>query len=166
MKLYLLRHTRAFERDEVAYPDDRLRSLTLAGRRKMAKIAGSFPVLGVQAGLVLSSPFLRARETAEIARKALRLKKDRLILTDNLAPPGEADRLIAEINAQYPDTDLLLVGHEPGLSELASLLLSGDCSLSIELKKGSLCCLSAENLMAGKCATLEWLLSPAQLEII
>jgi len=55
------------------------------------------------------------------------------------------------------------VGHEPSLSGLASMLLSGDPALSITLKKGGICKLSVETLQYGRCATLDWLLSPAQL---
>jgi phosphohistidine phosphatase len=61
---------------------------------------------------------------------------------------------------------LLLVGHEPDLSNLISWLLSGDISLSIIMKKGGLCCLSVDELVAGKCATLEWLMSPAQMVLL
>ncbi|MGA2489802.1 MAG: histidine phosphatase family protein [Anaerolineales bacterium] len=163
MKLYFLRHSTAFERNPETYPDDRLRPLTNWGRKKMVKIARLFPKLDIQVGLILSSPFLRASETAVIARKALGLKKDRLILTDRLAPLGEADQLIAEIQANYTGTDLLLVGHEPDLNELISMLLVNDTSLSLRLNKGGICCLSTNELMARKCATLEWMLNPSQM---
>jgi phosphohistidine phosphatase SixA len=56
-----------------------------------------------------------------------------------------------------------LVGHEPSLSSLVSLLVSGDPGLGVSLKKGGVCKLSVEQLRNGRCATLEWLLSPAQL---
>jgi phosphohistidine phosphatase SixA len=58
----------------------------------------------------------------------------------------------------------LLVGHEPDLSALASLLLTGGGGLTITLKKGGLCRLSAERLRVGRCASLEWLVTPSQLE--
>jgi phosphohistidine phosphatase len=116
--------------------------------------------------LILSSPYLRASETAVIAMESMHLKKDQLILTKHLAPLGGAEQLIAEINAQDSVENVLLVGHEPELGELVSLLLSGDQSISITLKKGGICCLSVDNLIVGKCATLEWLLNPAQLETL
>jgi len=58
----------------------------------------------------------------------------------------------------------LLVGHEPYLSELISVLIAGDAGAGIMLKKGGLCRLSATSLRFSRCATLEWLLTPAQLE--
>jgi phosphohistidine phosphatase len=162
MKLYLLRHAIAAERDPDKYPDDALRPLTAIGQEKMIKVADALDNMGLQVDLILSSPCLRARQTAEIARKHLHLKKDRLLLIDALAPSGDPGQLIAEIQAKYMLDRLLLVGHEPDLSNLISLLLSGDTSLSITMKKGGICCLSVEQLVAGKCAGLDWLINPGQ----
>ena len=61
---------------------------------------------------------------------------------------------------------VLLVGHEPNLSELISLLVSGDASLNLAMKKGGLCKLSAEALSPRRCATLEWLLTPKQMGLM
>ena len=58
---------------------------------------------------------------------------------------------------------VLLVGHEPDFSELISLLVAGDSSFSVTLKKGGLASLTVETLRQGSCATLEWLLTPSQL---
>ena len=57
----------------------------------------------------------------------------------------------------------MLVGHEPYLSDLVAMLVAGDPSVSITMKKGGLCCLSIDHLGYDKCATLEWLMTPAQL---
>jgi phosphohistidine phosphatase len=163
MRLYILRHAIAAERDPDKYPDDGLRPLTEAGFKKMTKIAHTLQKLDKRIELILSSPLVRARDTAEIVRKSLHLKKDRLVLIDALAPLGDPGELIAIIQEKYKLDSLLLVGHEPDLSNLISLLLSGDKSLSITMKKGGVCCLSMDELVAGKCATLEWLISPSQL---
>jgi phosphohistidine phosphatase len=162
MKIYLLRHAIAADRDPDRYPDDSLRPLTVQGRKKMIKVADALNNMGLQVDLILSSPFVRARQTAEIARKSLHLKKDRLLLIDALAPAGNPGNLIAEIQAKYTVDKLLLVGHEPDLSNLISLLLSGDTSIPITMKKAGICCLSIEQLVAGKCAALEWLINPGQ----
>jgi len=163
MRLYLLRHAIAGERDAEKYPDDGQRPLTKAGTEKMIKIAQALSKMDVKIDLILSSPLLRARETAEIARKQLSLKKDCLILVDQLAPLGEPSQLISEIQTKYIRERLLLVGHEPDLSNLISLLLSGATALPVTMKKGGICCLSIDQLAAGKCATLEWLINPGQM---
>jgi phosphohistidine phosphatase len=162
MNLYLLRHAIAAERNPDKYPDDALRPLTAAGSKKMIKVADALDHMGLQIDLILSSPFVRARQTAEIARKGLHLKKDRLLLIDALAPAGDPGNLIAEIQAKYMVDKLLLVGHEPDMSNLISLLLSGDISIPITMKKAGICCLSIEQLVAGKCAALEWMINPGQ----
>jgi phosphohistidine phosphatase len=166
MNLYVLRHAIAEERDQAAYPDDSQRPLTPKGKKKMVKIAENLKDMGVQIDLILTSPYVRARDTAKIVRKALDLKKNQLAFSDHLAPSGFAKDLLSEINEKYPVENLMLVGHEPYLSDLIAMLLAGDLSPSIAMKKGGLCRLSIENLVYGKCATLEWLLTPAQLSRI
>jgi len=70
---------------------------------------------------------------------------------------------VDEINAREPLENLLLVGHEPFLSQLIGMLVAGDASIQVTLRKGGLCKLSIEQLNYGRCARLEWLLTPAQL---
>jgi phosphohistidine phosphatase len=122
----------------------------------------SIKSLGLEFDLVLTSPYLRARQTAEIAVRELRLKT-----AFHLAPELGADstprRLLRGILQRELPPRILLVGHEPLFSETISLLLSGGPSLAITLKKGGLAMLAMEQLKPGCCATLEWLLTPRQL---
>ena len=77
---------------------------------------------------------------------------------------GYADKLIQEINENYGDVErIALVGHEPSLSSLASVLVAGEPDLSLTLKKGGVARLSVGTLQYGRCAALDWLLSPSQL---
>jgi phosphohistidine phosphatase len=163
MRLYILRHAIAEDRDENLYPDDSLRPLTKKGEKKMVKIAEHLKGIDLQLDLILTSPYVRAYETAKIVVKAFGIKKKQLVLSDHLTPSGFAKDLIAEINEKYRVDNLMLVGHEPYLSDLIAMLVAGDPSVSITMKKGGLCCLSIDNLGYDKCATLEWLMMPAQL---
>jgi phosphohistidine phosphatase len=130
----------------------------------MRKIAQGLKELGTPIDLVLTSPYLRAVDTARIVAKRFDLDPDKLIQADDLSPVGQADRLVNEIDKKYGQVEnIALVGHEPSLSRLISMLLSGDPTLPITLKKGGVCRLSVEKLQYGRCATLEWLLAPAQL---
>jgi len=114
--------------------------------------------------LILTSPYLRAAQTASILGKTFDLEKGKIVQTDHLAPTGYADKLIDEIKVKYGDMEnIALVGHEPYLSGLASMLIAGDPDLSLNLKKGGVCCLSIDQLEYARCANLNWLLSPAQL---
>lgn len=164
MKLILLRHGIAVEPGTPGYERDRDRPLTPEGRRKVRLIAQALAGLKITPDVILSSPFIRAHQTAEIVAAVLRLKK-RLRLCPHLASGGDAGRLVAEVNKHHTDVEsVMLVGHEPDLSLLASLLLTGSAAgTAIELKKGGLCMLEAEVLRAGRCATLLWLTPPKLL---
>jgi phosphohistidine phosphatase len=130
----------------------------------MKKIAQGLWELEVQFDMILCSPAVRTVETAKILANRLDVKKDRVISSENLAATGYADQLVNEIKEKYGDVEsIALVGHEPNLSSLVSVLISGDANSSLVLKKGGTCFLSTDALEYGKCATLHWLLSPAQL---
>lgn len=164
MNLYLMRHAIAADADEDT--QDNQRSLTEKGRKKLGKIARNLEKLDLSFGLILTSPYLRARQTADVVADSLDIEPGLVQESENLTPLGFGDKLVEEINAREPVNDLLLVGHEPFLSQLIGMLLAGDASLSIDMKKAGLCKLSIENLSYGRCATLEWLMSPAQLVAI
>jgi phosphohistidine phosphatase SixA len=84
--------------------------------------------------------------------------------TPHLEPGGDPEKLIKELKAREGAvSSVLLVGHEPYLSELASVLISGGENSAITLKKGAFCKLVARSLTYGRCATLEFLLSPGQV---
>ena len=110
--------------------------------------------------LILSSPHVRARQTADIVADVFGLEK-RLELLPALTPDGNPKELLDALNHKHGKRKrVLLVGHEPYLSRLISVLISGDTRTAIEFKKGGLCKLSAGKLEYGRCATLEWLLTP------
>ena len=161
MILYIIRHAIA---EQAGHADDSQRALTDKGRKKLRKIAKGLKALEKPIDLILTSPYLRATQTAEIMAKALHLEADRIVETDHLAPAGFPDKLIDMINETYGEVEnIAIIGHEPYLSSLASMLIAGDPDLSLILKKGGICCLSIEKLEYARCANLNWLLSPAQL---
>ena len=164
MELYLLRHGLAVERGARGFPDDAARPLTPKGRRQLRKISAAMKQLAPKVDLILSSPFARAQQTAEIVAAEMKLKK-RLKLSNALAPGGAAALLLRQLERAKPaPKKILLVGHEPDLSRLISLLVAGNLQLQLDLKKGALCKLDAEKLRPGKCATLAWLLTPKQMK--
>jgi len=164
MNLYLLRHGIAVERGTGQYASDADRPLTTKGRRKLRGAAAAIRAMELSFDVILSSPLVRARQTAELIVKALHCRH-RLELTELLAPGASAAGLVRRLKQLKPQS-ALLVGHEPDLSALASRLLTGGNGLAITFKKGGLCRLSIERLQAGRCASLDWLVTPAQLESI
>ncbi len=165
MIIYIVRHAIAAPTaPQGVEGQDSERPLTGKGRRKMFRIAQGLRALGDPIDLILTSPYLRAAQTARILAKKFELGKDKIIPSEALSPAGEVSDLVKEIKEKHQGVEnLALVGHEPYLSRLVSLLLSGDPGLPIMLKKGGVCRLSVETLQAGRCATLDWLLTPAQL---
>lgn len=159
MRIYLIRHSNAVEPGTPGYEDDSQRPLTEKGRDKMKDIAYALKALEIQPDRIISSPYVRARETAEIVAKVLKYKQD-LSFSDTLVPEGEADQIIGEINEKYNVDELVIVGHEPCLSGLIGTLVAGNPDLAIDLKKGGICCLAADDLRVERKAVLEWLLTP------
>ena len=164
MNLYIVRHAIAVPAGTPGYEDDSQRPLTGKGKKKMERIAQGLKDLEVELNLILTSPYLRAADTARILRKVFDLGKSDVVETEHLAPTGYGDQLINLINEKYANiADLALVGHEPYLGNLISVLVAGDPNSSFTLKKGGVCRLSVDTLQYGRCATLDWLLAPSQL---
>ena len=163
MKLYILRHGEAAEPGDPKFANDAERPLTPKGIQRTKLLAYTLRQMEISFDVIFSSPLVRARETAEIVERGLRLH-GRLEFTDHLAPAGDMEKLLVQIHGLRPAPEnLLLVGHEPYLSSLISLLSTGGPNLSLTLKKGGLCRLAAEQLRCARCASLEWLLAPRLL---
>lgn len=164
MHLYIIRHAIAVEPGTPGYVEDSQRPLTKKGVEKMVNIARGLREMAVFPDLIISSPYVRAQETAAILQREFKLKKNQWVESEALVPEGLPADLIGEINEKYSGAEsIALVGHEPNLTLLVSLLVAGDASLSINLKKGGVCCLYADNLAHERRAALEWLMMPKQL---
>src|SRR5206468_1010259 len=158
MNLYILRHGIAMERSEWRKKDSD-RPLTEEGLRKMKKIARGMKRLELSFDWILTSPYRRAYDTAQIVADALKARKTLKVLKA-LASDGNPEQLMRNLALNYLSREnLLLVGHEPYLTRLISTLIGSDEPLGIALKKGGLCKLTADSLHYGPCASLEWLLT-------
>ncbi|HEX9428603.1 MAG TPA: phosphohistidine phosphatase SixA [Candidatus Polarisedimenticolia bacterium] len=139
MRIYLSRHAIAAPRDARRYPDDSVRPLTHEGRRRMTRAARGLRTAGQSVDLILSSPLLRARQTAEILARACRPHPP-IRIARTLSPGGRTAEILAGIGSVPRLGAVLLVGHEPDLSRLAGeLLLDGNDALAIEFRKGGIC---------------------------
>src|SRR4249919_3439651 len=124
MNLYIVRHAIAVEHGTPGYEDDSQRPLTDNGRKKMKKITRSLDRLGIQLDVILTSPYVRARDTAKILGDRFAMT-DKIYLSENLIPPGNFEALVFEIHEKYDLANVALVGHEPMLSSLISWLTTG-----------------------------------------
>jgi phosphohistidine phosphatase len=166
MELYFLRHGLAGQFGDPKYKDDSQRPLTAQGRKKMRRAAAGMQALGLKFDAILSSPYLRARQTAEIVAQGYKIKNKAIHYTENLLAPASIEELLREIHARFPRSkNVLSVGHEPHLTEMISSLLKSKKPLDIDFKKGGLCCLSVIYPLGNESAVLNWLLTPAQLHL-
>jgi phosphohistidine phosphatase len=166
MNLYVLRHGLAVELGEHGFTRDSERPLTAKGRAKLAHVAAAIHALEISFDKIVSSPYVRARQTAEQVAEAVEFR-GKVEFTEALVPGGSPSEVVHLLNRLAPwDHGVLLVGHEPFLSEFISLLVSGHVGLPVVMKKGGLCHLSAESFRLGRCAALEWLLTPKQMGLM
>lgn len=154
MKLYFLRHGLAGERSEWK-EDDAKRPLTEEGKEKIQGVAATIAKWDLDLDMIITSPYVRSFQTAEIVAHKLRLL-DKLAEDDRVAYGFDADKL-AKILAAYPKANaLMFVGHEPDFSETISRLIGGG---HIVMKKGGLACIDLPDpkTMQGE---LLWLVPP------
>ncbi|MFO0366783.1 MAG: SixA phosphatase family protein [Acidobacteriota bacterium] len=156
MQIYLLRHAIA-EEPKPGVPDAD-RALTGEGVRKLRDILKRARVGGLSPGQILTSPFRRARETAELAAKALDFAEP-LLTTNALVPSSVAQETWDEIRLYKAETALLLVGHEPAMSHLTGCLLAVP-ELQIDFKKGAMVRIDVPSLGPRPRGVLKWMLAP------
>ena len=156
MDIYFLRHGEAGKKAEWS-GDDRDRPLTPDGRERMVASAAGLAALDLGVERIVTSPLLRARETAEIAARALGLQAQ---LDDRLAP-GFGPRELAALMADNAGRKaLILVGHEPDFSETISFCIGGG---RIDCKKGAVARVEIVESAGALRGTLLWLAPPRLL---
>jgi phosphohistidine phosphatase len=155
-ELYLIRHGVAEERGE-AWPDDSKRPLTSDGMSKLRKTARALERLGVAIDVILTSPFVRTRQTAEIIAGGLD-PHPHLVTADSLAPGGTPAAVLSDLEKHAKRQRIALVGHEPGIGELAARLIGS--RHPIAFKKGAVCRIDVEGLPPAGPGDLCWFLTP------
>lgn len=163
IELYLVRHAIAAERGP-KYPDDRQRPLTPSGAKKFAQAVPGLIELGVHIDFVLTSPLIRARETAILLAAGLKPKPP-VSETDALAPGARPPAIVDLIKTHArKNRRLALVGHEPDLGELAARLLGARGN--VEFKKGGVCLIETDGATPAGPGTLRWMLTPKALRAL
>ena len=158
--LYLVRHAIAAERGP-KYPDDNLRPLTKEGIAKMRTAARGFADLDPEIDAVISSPLVRARQTAEILLAELDPAPVHELLEE--LSPGYSPADLADALGRYEKQRVVaLVGHEPDLGKLAGVLVFGAPS-ALPLRKAGACAIECEGEIQSGAGTLKWLLPPKLL---
>ena len=155
-QLFLIRHGIAEERGD-AWPDDNKRPLSEDGIERFQKSARGLARLDVWIDVVLTSPLVRARQTADIVASAFDPRPS-IITIESLAPGGSYASLLNDLEKHGRKTRIALVGHEPGIGELGARLIGS--RHSFEFKKGAVCRIDVDEIPPVGPGDLRWFLTP------
>ncbi|HXJ91258.1 MAG TPA: phosphohistidine phosphatase SixA [Terriglobia bacterium] len=159
-ELCIMRH--GIAEDRRAGLADAKRALTPEGREGMRKIAEGLGKTGFAPVWVVSSPYVRAAETARIVVDSLGPKVP-FDFCDALEPGGSPEELLTFLAAQAQRTRVLVVGHEPDLSALAARLTGAGRQANLGFKKGGCCLISFDEFPPQSPGRLVWWLTPRLL---
>ena len=167
MNLYLMRHGIAVAADDPGVTHDSERALTGKGVKRMRRAARGLRLLKIPFDAILTSPVLRARQSADIVAAALGMEA-RLEEISGLAPESTVQHLLFGLTRYQDRKHLLLVGHEPLLSRTIASLLCGNAEKGIEIpvRKGSLCRIELDAVSPPGPGILHWFLTPKQLRLL
>lgn len=157
--IFLVRHAIAAERGE-AWPEDAERPVTKRGAERMRQAARGLVALGVTFDVILTSPLVRAVETADILAAAYRPAPGRDVCP-LLAPGTPPARMAAGLEAWAGKRHVALVGHEPDLGQLAAWLIGAQHPLPF--KKGGACRIDVPALPPSRNGQLIWFATPRML---
>jgi len=161
-QLYIMRHGIAVDRGSAGFSDDTKRPLTPEGKKKMKEISSGLVRLGFDVDWIVSSPLIRSAETADIVAEELgaRVPKD---FCDALRPGGSPEVLITFLAKHDNRKRVLVVGHEPDLSELAARLIGAGRHANLAFKKGGCCLITFDEFPPKSPGQLIWWLTPRLL---
>ena len=155
MEIYILRHGVA-EEPQTGQPDSE-RALTPDGRKKLRNVLRAALSAGVAPSLILTSPYKRALQTAQLAADILEYKGE-LLRTKSLEPGSSPKTVWDEIRVHKDEAQILLAGHEPLFSRLTAHLL-GAPNLQVDFKKGAIVCIEFDRFPAEPHGVLRWMLT-------
>ncbi|MBI5765410.1 MAG: phosphohistidine phosphatase SixA [Planctomycetes bacterium] len=163
MRVYLIRHAIAIERESVDLFSDAARELTPDGIDKFRRCARALRSLGTVVDEVWTSPLVRARQTAEILAENL-APPPPVHVVKGLEPNGHFETILQALEARADNLDsVALVGHEPYLGGFTSYMLGGPRNLAISYKKGGAAMIKIDDFQPPLRGELCWLITPKQM---
>src|SRR5271156_4622151 len=120
MQLYIVRHGIAIDREDPKSPPDPDRFLTEEGIEKTKQVAKGVVALGATADLLISSPYVRAMQTAEIFAALLEYPNEKIRRTDLLLPGSEPALFYRELAKDKQAAKVFCFGHAPQLDDLVA----------------------------------------------
>jgi len=161
MQLYIVRHGIAIDREDPSCPPDAERYLTEEGVEKTGQVAKGLAALGVTADLMLSSPYIRALQTAEIFATALDCDPQKIRKIDLLLPGAEPSLLFRELAKDKRASSVFVFGHAPQLDDVIATAL-GSKNHVTALKKAGVALVELKRI-SPPVGLLVWLAPPKLL---
>ena len=162
MQLYIVRHGTAVDREDPKCPPDPERFLTEEGTEKTRQVAKGVAEIATIPDLMLSSPYVRAMQTAEIFAKALEYPKDKIRKSDFLLPGAESLQLFRELSKDKDNSVVFVFGHAPHLDDLIATALTSKHHIT-SLKKAGVALVELRRLVPPS-GELVWLSTPKLLK--
>ncbi len=163
MRVFLLRHGIAHDRADPACPIDHERGLTEDGLKKTRKAIKGLEVVGAKPTRIITSPWLRARQTAEIAAEVFGIATERVINSDALLPQAAPYAIFHALHAFAElDVEIICIGHSPQLDRALALAITGEKVPVTSLKKAGAALLELDELPRPH-GELVWLMPPKVL---
>lgn len=163
MKLYLVRHATARDLAAGASMRDAERPLIDVGRKEAEVVAQVLRRSGISGDLFITSPLVRARQTAEIFAEVFHAK-DKLRLADNLAPGTSMSNLYTELKGYLTEfrraDNVFLFGHQPDMTMIAQQLLWSGPEFDMPFKKCGVARIDVSDIPPTSPGTLKWFLTP------
>ena len=161
MLLYIVRHAPAGQHGDPRYPNDGLRPLTRKGERRFDRLAKHLVAKGMAPNLVVSSPLVRCRQTAEVLSARVS-EGPKLLDRNELAPSGPWHELVAWTNAEGVE-EAAWVGHAPDVDQITAELI-GSPAANVSFAKGAVAAIRfAGGITIGE-GELLWLVKPKLLD--
>ena len=161
MELYIVRHGIAIDREDPKCPADPERYLTAAGIEKTKQVAKGVAATGATADLFLSSPYVRAVQTAEIFADALKFSKTKIGKTQALIPGADPLQMFRELGREKQASCVFCFGHAPQLDEVVAYALGSKHTITA-LKKAGVALIELKRISPPS-GTLVWLGTPKLL---
>jgi phosphohistidine phosphatase len=166
MHLYLIRHGDAIDHRHPSVTSDAMRALTDLGHDEVALAARLLGRLNVQPDLVLSSPLVRAMQTAEIIAEAL-MAAPLVTISNELAPGGSPAGVLHDLLQHLRTGSVVLAGHNPGIGQLAGFLCWGQTETAVPFRTATVCRIDLPDTHPEPgTGDLRWLVPPRSARLL
>ncbi|MFN0060058.1 MAG: SixA phosphatase family protein [Planctomycetota bacterium] len=166
MQIYLIRHGIAIDREDPDCPAEPERELTQLGYKRTRRAMKGLRRLGLTPQIILTSPYRRCVQTAELAARCLHLSQsaEAFMVSEDLLPESRPNALLDSL-ASFEGKNMLIVGHAPHLDMLLAAAVGSRTPAITSLGKAAVACLELGDPPQLP-AQLAWLLKPSMLRLL